>query len=149
MAAPKGNSFWKLRSRHGREKIFATPEILWDAACEYFEACVKNPIIKVEWVGGMAKRVNRPIDRPFTLTGMCVFLDVNSKYFIELKEREKDSDNGFTEVITRIEETIYSQKFSGAAAGIFNANIIARDLGLADKKDITERTIHVEVEEDE
>ena len=26
MAAPKGNQFWMLRSKHGRDKLFATPE---------------------------------------------------------------------------------------------------------------------------
>ena len=36
-----------------------------------------------------------------------------------------------------IEKTIYKQKFDGATAGSFNANIIARDLGLKDKTDIT------------
>lgn len=28
MAAPKGNQFWMLRSKHGRDKLFATPEAL-------------------------------------------------------------------------------------------------------------------------
>ena len=42
----------------------------------------------------------------------------------------------FSQVITRIGKIIYDQKFSGAASGFFNANIIARDLGLADKKEI-------------
>ena len=32
---------------------------------------------------------------------------------------------------------MFEQKFAGAAVGLFNANIIARDLGLADKQDIT------------
>ena len=32
-----------------------------------------------------------------------------------------------------MKEIIYNQKYSGAAAGFFNANIIARDLGLANK----------------
>jgi hypothetical protein len=31
---------------------------------------------------------------------------------------------------------MYEQKFSGAAAGLLNPNIIARDLGLADKSEI-------------
>lgn len=35
-----------------------------------------------------------------------------------------------------VETTIYTQKFEGAAVGAFNSNIIARDLGLADKKEI-------------
>ena len=43
MAAPKGNKFWMLRSKHGRDKLFATPELLWDAACEYFQWCDENP----------------------------------------------------------------------------------------------------------
>ena len=32
-----------LRSKHGRDKLFATPELLWDAACEYFQWCDENP----------------------------------------------------------------------------------------------------------
>ena len=39
MGAPKNNQFWKLRSKHGRDKIFKTPKILWEAACDYFEWC--------------------------------------------------------------------------------------------------------------
>jgi hypothetical protein len=31
---------------------------------------------------------------------------------------------------------MYAQKFEGAASGAFNANIIARDLGLADKTEM-------------
>lgn len=42
MAAPKGNQFWMLRSKHGRDKLFATPEALWEAACEYFQWCDEN-----------------------------------------------------------------------------------------------------------
>ena len=42
-------------------------------------------------------------------------------------------------IIHKIEEIIYNQKFEGAAVGIFNSNIIARDLGLSDKKDIDHR----------
>lgn len=30
MGAPKGNQFWKLRSKHGRDKLFSSPEILND-----------------------------------------------------------------------------------------------------------------------
>jgi len=42
----------------------------------------------------------------------------------------------FLDIITHIETIIYTQKFEGAAAGHYNANIIARDLGLADKKEL-------------
>jgi hypothetical protein len=38
----------------------------------------------------------------------------------------------FLDITTRIEQTIREQKFTGAAADLLNANIIARDLGLKD-----------------
>jgi len=37
MPAPKGNQFWKARSKSGRGKIFRTPKSLWKAAEEYFQ----------------------------------------------------------------------------------------------------------------
>jgi hypothetical protein len=40
---------------------------------------------------------------------------------------------------------MFTQKFSGAAVGIFNANIISRDLGLIDKKQIDARHLHANV----
>ncbi len=38
---------------------------------------------------------------------------------------------------TRVDEIIRTQKFQGASADLLNANIIARDLGLADKTELT------------
>ena len=40
-------------------------------------------------------------------------------------------------VIREAEEIIRRQKFEGASADLLNANIIARDLGLADKAEFT------------
>jgi hypothetical protein len=133
MAAPKGNKFWELRSKHGRDKLFATPELLWEAACEYFEWCRENPWIKKDWVGKDADEVERETERPFTLTGLCIYLDCSSSYFRSFKSTLQEKDKDFLTIITRIEEIIYTQKFEGAAVGAFNANIIARDLGLSDK----------------
>jgi hypothetical protein len=36
-------------------------------------------------------------------------------------------------------DIIYTQKFTGAAAGFLNPNIIARDLGLKEHTDTTQR----------
>lgn len=137
MAAPKGNKFWKLRSKHGRDKLFASSDLLWEAATEYFTWCDKNPWIKKDWVGKDAIPVDRPTARPYTLHGLCLYLDVNTRYFEQFKRNLAEADQDFSTVITRIEETIYQQKFEGAVVGAFNANIIARDLGLADKKEIS------------
>lgn len=136
MAAPVGNQFWKLRSKHGRDKLFATPELLWEAACEYFEWVDNNPLVKKDWVGKDGDEVYRELGRPYTIHALCLYLGCNTQYFKTFKAQLPDNDKDFNTILTRIEETIYSQKFDGAAVGIFQQNIIARDLGLSDKKEL-------------
>ena len=136
MGAPKGNQFWKMRSKHGRDKIFETSDIMWEACCEYFEWCIDNPLIEIDYKGKDAIRVELPKMRPYTLQGLSLFLDVNSEYFTQferaVKEKEDQESKDFSRIITRVKEIIYNQKFTGAACGFLNQNIIARDLGLKD-----------------
>jgi hypothetical protein len=141
--APNGNQFWKLRSVHGRGKLFESPDALWDAACEYFEWCENNPLMETQQGKGTAKpykdesgQVTFPPDivelpkmRAFTWDGLELYLDIYSLRDYKTNESYKD----FSQVITRIEKVIYTQKFTGAAAGFLNPNIIARDLGLKEK----------------
>lgn len=144
MAAPVGNRFWQLRSKHGRDKLFESPELLWIAAQEYFEWCEDNPFLESKPMvvsngqgeGSSVELVEIPIKRPFTLHGLCSYLDCGTAYFRNFKNEERSQGEGFKSVIAKIEETIYDQKFSGAASGFFNANIIARDLGLKDSQEI-------------
>lgn len=138
MAAPIGNQFWKLRSKHGRDKIFSLPEILWESACEYFEWCDNNPLledtiqkIKINGVGEEIRHEPLPKMRAYTWEGLELFLDIGS-----LREYKTNPDyKDFSQVISRIERIMYNQKFTGAASGFFNPSIIARDLGLADKSE--------------
>ncbi|MCK4786850.1 MAG: DNA-packaging protein [Desulfobacteraceae bacterium] len=129
-----GNQFWKLRSKHGRDKLFATSELLWDAACEYFQWCDDNPWIKTETKERSSGKdiTTAPSSRPYTISGLCLYLDCNIQYLSQFKADLPENEEDFSLVITRIEQTIYTQKFEGAAVGVFNANIIARDLGLKD-----------------
>ncbi len=137
-----GNQFWKRRSKHGRNKLFATPELMWEAACEYFDWCDSNPWIKEETKTTLTGQEVKSADtaRPYTITGLCLYLDCNSVYFAQFKANLKDDEDDFSKVITRIEDVIYTQKFEGAAVGAFNANIIARDLGLRDEKVIDNKS---------
>lgn len=148
MAAPKGNRFWELRSKHGRDKIFSSAEEIWKAACEYFKWCEDTPLMateaKVINIGDYrseVKMVDVPKMRAFTIQGLCNYMQCNTGYFSDfeasLKGKEDQESKDFSYIITRIKETIYTQKFTGAAAGFLNQNIIARDLGLTDKKEST------------
>jgi len=132
MGAPKGNKFWQNRTKHGRDKLFSKPDILWEAALEYFNWCIENPLIEIDFKGKDAIEVEMPKMRAFTWSGLELYLDINS-----LREYKNNPDyKDFSHVITRIEKIMYTQKFEGASAGLLNPNIIARDLGLADKKEI-------------
>lgn len=139
MAAPKNNQFWKLRSKHGREKIFSSPELLWDVACEYFEWCEAHPLLEVSVKGKDNTEVAIPKARPFTMRALCLYLCCNEQYVnqleLSLKGKHDNESKAFIEVLTRIRDVIYTQKFEGAAVGLFSYNIIARELGLTEKPD--------------
>ena len=153
MAAPKGNQFWMLRSKHGRDKLFATPEALWEAACEYFQWCDENPWTTRKAIqrtmpvrrkkGKRTETVNEvsPTQRPYSLTGLCIYLGTSSRWWSSFRsECMKKNDEDFLHVIARVEETIETQQFEGACVGAFNANIIARKLGLSDKQEVDHTT---------
>ncbi|MDN3657957.1 terminase small subunit [Ferruginibacter paludis] len=133
----KKNAFWKLRSSHGREKIFSDPSILLEAAGEYFDHVDRLPWFRVEPIksGDKAgKLVKVPCQRPYTLSALCHFLDIHFTTWQLYKERPD-----FKQVVENIEEFIYNQKLEGSLVGAFNANIIARHLGLVERTDRTSK----------
>lgn len=148
-----GNRFWEIRSKHGRDILFATPALMWEAAVEYFTWCNNNPLIEIEMksmpvggnLGSRIQRVEIPKMRVFTIHGLCSYLDCNTHYFNDFKKALKPEQKDFSAVIHRIEETIYNQKFTGASSGFFNANIIARDLALVDHNKQDGETIQYQV----
>ena len=129
MAAPKGNQFWMLRSKHGRDKLFATPEALWEAACEYFQWCDENPWTTRKAIqrtmpvrrkkGKRTETVNEqqtqqevsPTQRPYSLTGLCIYLGTSSRWWSSFRsECMKKNDEDFLHVIARVEETIETHR---------------------------------------
>lgn len=131
MAAPKGNQFWKARTKHGRDKLFASSEALWEACCEYFQWVEKHPLWESKAFHNQGEVVMATIPkmRAMTIDGLCLFLNITKQTWFTWRE-----DDDFSDVVTRVESVIRDQKFSGAAADLLNANIIARDLGLSDKQ---------------
>jgi hypothetical protein len=129
MAAPKCNQFWKARAKHGRDRIFADPQTLWEACCEYFEWVEANPLYEDRLFAYQGEVVHEPAAkmRAMTLDGLCIFLDISFQTWRNYKDRED-----FLDIIARVENIIRVQKFTGAAAGMLNPNIIAREMELAD-----------------
>lgn len=141
MSAPVGNKFWQQRAKHGRDKLFATPELLLEAAEEYFEWCDNNPWYKNEAIksGELAGEIMKvPTARPYTLSGFWLYVEASDDWWRNFKAGlDTKTDEDFLRVVKFIEHTIYTQKFEGAAVGAFNASIIQRDLGLREATDVT------------
>lgn len=137
MAAPKNNRFWELRTSVGRKRLFADPQALWDASTQYFRWCEEHPIMTIDFKGKDATRVEIPKKRAFTMQGLCNFLGIGS-----LKEYKNNPNyKGFSPIIKQIKDVMYQQKFEGAAAGVFNASIIARDLKLVEHQEVKTQKI--------
>ena len=136
MAAPEGNKFWKLRAKHGRNKIFESPSVFLESAYEYFESCDNNPWFKNEAIKSGERAgeiIPIPTQRPYTIEALCIFLQIDRQTFLNYENNEKYKD--FFEVFTHVRGIIENNQFEGATVGVYNANIIARKLGLTDKQE--------------
>lgn len=131
MQFQKGNKFWLARSTHGRNPIFSDPEQLRNACYEYFEWVENNPLYeeKIFHAQGIITKDTVTKMRAMTISGLCLFLDICENTWANYKKQPD-----FFSITLEVEKVIYNQKFTGASADLLNANIIARELGLADKQ---------------
>ena len=126
------SDLWERRGV-GQPPKFSNPTDMWDKAVEYFEWCKDNPLeegkvfcFQGEIVDGSVSKM-----RSMTQAGLCAFLNISTSSWHNYKAKDE-----YLEVTGMIEDIMYEQKFSGAAAGLLSSNIIARDLGLTDKQEI-------------
>ena len=148
MPAPKGNKYWQFRDKHGRDYQYK-PEELWDEAVKYFQWVEDNPLyeavtiqrgITIEDEEGNKKIeyfAKAPKMRAMTIKAFCLFADITHTTWDNYK-----ANKDFVAIVTRIEDIIYSQKFEGASASLLNHNIIARELGLAEKTNNTNTNLN-------
>ncbi len=131
----------KMFPPDGRPPRYTDPAELLKDAYEYFKWCDETPIEQHDVRGKEAVDVYVKHTRPYSIHGMCVFLCVSTIWWTEFKKSKVYTDtHGFPIVFQLIEDIVRTQKFDGAAVGMFNANIISRDLGLIDKveKDVSD-----------
>lgn len=143
-----GNQFWKLRTKHGRDKLFSDAPVLLEEAYAYFDWCDRHPQNKAELVKyrGDYEEAEIPLGRPYSVDGFTCYLHVSKGYFWSAKANLRDkmeqgkataSEIELLETIELIEQMIRTQQIEGAMVGIFNANLTARLNGIADRQDIT------------
>ena len=126
MGAPKGNKY-----AEGKK---LTPEELAIGAAEYFKACDEKKWFKNEAIksGDRAGEIIQiPISTPYTIRGLCVHLGITRQTFLNY-----DKDKKYFEVCKRVRDKIETNQVEGAVNGSYNAAIVARLLGLADKQEV-------------
>lgn len=137
MGAPIGNNYWQFRNKHGRDFIY-TPDAFWLEATNYFEFMLGKVWNKKESIksGDLAgKTMDVPTQTPMSIGSFCLFADIDENTFRRYEKEVGYED--FWAITKAIKTIIETQQFEGATVGAFNANIIARKLGLADNTDIT------------
>lgn len=103
MAAPKGNQF--ALGNSGKPKKWETPEDLQSDIDAYFEWAESNPLYvyhssKTEKSqDGKEVPLKYPIDRPYTIEGLCRFLGCTRETLINYEK-----EDGYEEFFSTIEE---------------------------------------------
>lgn len=123
---------WEKR-KPGQPPSFSSPQAMWELAIEYFKDCEDSFLKEGKVFCFQGEVVHGDIDkiRAMTQVGLCAYLNISVSTWHNYKSKPE-----YLEVTGAIEDVMFEQKFSGAAAGLLNANIIARDLGLTDKQEI-------------
>lgn len=120
----------------GRPAFYQNSEELGHACEEYFAWVDANPW-RAEKKQFAAKRemwatTDEKKKVPYTQIGLCCYLGISQDTW---KIYEKQDH--LKQTVAWAEKQIARNKFDGAASGFYNHSIIARDLGLADKQEIT------------
>ena len=116
---------------------------LWEAFKQYEQWCIDNPVkeFKTTTTGDM---VAVPKPRAMNIQGFAGFCGVTSdtvyKWF---RQKDKASEN-MQLALGLIQDRIFDQNFTEAAAGTLNQAIIMRKLGLADRQDVKQTSENVE-----
>ena len=127
----------------GVHKKIESPDKLLKYFKQYREFTKSNPFVIGDWVGGMAKDVERKKEKPLTVEGFENWLE-DSEIINDLGDYFSNKDNRYSDFATicsRIKREIRQDQIEGGMAGIYNPSITQRLNGL---KEQTENTVVVE-----
>lgn len=132
-----GNKFWTATFPFGAASTppMHTAETLYAACCDYFDWTHDNPLFVDELVKFEGRATHEPVAkmRAMTNVGLCMHIGISRETWSHWRSERVD----LRKVIAWADDAIYRQKFEGAAAGMLNQVIIARELGLADRQEHT------------
>lgn len=132
-----GNELWRLAKNYMRkDKKFETPEELLAKVLDYFQWAEDNPLQESKLVSyeGSSSIEEVPKMRALTLRGLTLHIGVGMETWGGWRRGDRVD---LADVIAFAESYLYARKFDGAAAGLLSSNLIARELGLAEKTEMS------------
>ena len=107
------------------------------AAVGYFRWAEDHPLQeeKIFQYQGEIIRDDSSKMRAFTKEGLATKLRIPVSRIEAYKSRDEES--GWPQAVQMVEQIIYEQTFTGAAAGLLNAHLVSRSLGLAEKSEVS------------
>lgn len=137
MAFKPGNKLWKMVPFPGSKKKY-TADDFWTKFQEYMAdndqfTWAKDDFIKSGPDAGRIVTVDIP--NPPSIMMFCVYAGISEQTFNSYRKSED-----LSEVSLMIASIIQATQIGGAAANIFNSNIISRWANLVDKKELDLKT---------
>jgi hypothetical protein len=123
----------------GNHKYIPTPEKMWELFQEYVQHERDNPMYKREYVGKDGIPVDTPLETPITFEGFECYL-ADKEVINDLGDYASNKNgeySNYSTIITRIRSNCFVHNYKGASVGLFNANLIAKKLGLISKVEQT------------
>lgn len=129
-----------IASKVGRPPKFKTPEELKEKAEGYFQYCDTHPIEVWQRKSAAANQTAKNgsgvksdegtmyIRKPYTFDGLALWCGIGNWY-----QWKSDAPETFRSIITALEARVRDQQVSGAMVGMYNANLVARLNGIAEK----------------
>ena len=132
------SEYWTRRKPIGPPKRYETAEALWADCVEYFEWVQANPLLEEKAASneGVPTTIHLRKMRAMTIGSLCAFIGIGRRTWHQWADGDRKRED-LAEVIDRVDTIMKAQKFEGAAAGLLNPVIIARDLGLSDRQEVT------------
>ena len=136
------SSMWEIADKRMKGNGFGdqnidTPEALWEVAMEYFRD-VRNNDRRNPQLTKDGDKTDLPLVRPFTINGLCIYLGITSEKWRDIRSPvSANFREDLSTVISKIEDIIHNDKYEGAATNQYNSNVMVRDLGLAEKTELT------------
>lgn len=121
---------WEV-ARRGKPPAYSDPDELAEDVIKYLRWVSENPLVKAKAFGtGLV--MQEKVKRYPTVAGCAIFIGVAPRTWRDWKK----PDHPLQETVLWAEGMMRQIKLEGAAAGIFNSVIVARDLGLKDKSEV-------------